>query len=54
MKKSEKTQTRRVERREYEDQHYGILIQGLLEQGRSEDEIVRAVEQAQADEARAA
>ena len=33
---------------EYEDQHYGILIEGLLGEGRSEDEIVQAVEDARA------
>jgi hypothetical protein len=54
MTKNENSEKRSVARREYEDQHYGILIEALVGDGRSEDEVVRAVEEAQADEARAA
>jgi hypothetical protein len=53
MDTNNKTQ-KSVGRREYEDQHYGILIEGLIGEGRSEDEIVQAVEEARADEAQAA
>ena len=54
MKKNDNSQKTSVGRREYEHQHYGILIEGLLGEGRSEDDIVRAVEEARADEAQAA
>ena len=54
MKKNENPEKTSVARREYEDQHYGILIEGLVGDGRSEDEVVRAVEEARADEAQAA
>ena len=54
MDKTNKSQKTSVDRREYEDQHYGILIEGLLGEGRSEDDVVRAVEEARADEAQAA
>ena len=54
MEKNENSQMRGVDRREYEDQHYGILIEGLVGEGRSEDDVVRAVEEARADEAQAA
>ncbi len=54
MDKNTKSQKTSVGRREYEDQHYGILIEGLLGEGRSEDDVVRAVEEARADEAQAA
>jgi predicted component of type VI protein secretion system len=49
MTKKNPTDTREVDQREYEDQHYGILVERLLEQDYSEDEVVRAVEQAQAE-----
>jgi hypothetical protein len=38
----------RVDAREYEEQHYGILIEGMLDQGFSEEEIVEALDEAQA------
>jgi hypothetical protein len=37
-----------VEAREYEEQHYGILIEGMLDQGFSEEQIVEALDEAQA------
>ncbi len=54
MDRNNNSQKLSVGRREYEDQHYGILIEGLIGEGRSEDEIVQAVEEARADEAQAA
>jgi len=53
-KKRDTTEIRGISPQEYEDQHYGILIESLLAQGSSEDEIVQAVEEARAAERRAA
>ena len=42
---TEKTDTS-LDVQAYEQQHYGILIEGLLDQGLSEDEVAEAVEAA--------